>query len=323
MSTIVSWQRKALPISTVFLHRPIVDEYALILASWIKVLLPGWEPEQKKFTVKLTHDVDLINRFENPLNRCRTLAADIVIRHDLCLARENMTGIMNNKKNSLLNDLLNLATLSEQHGMKSTFYLMSALSGRMDVGYNINDSGLKKIIHCLLERGHEIGFHAGYQTYIDEELFLAEKKRVEDAVNCSIKGGRQHYLRFKIPSTWNIWENSGLKYDSTLGYADHEGFRCGTCQPYRPYDLENDKEMDLIEIPLIVMDGTLRDYRKLTPEQGLNIALSLADRCRQVGGTFTILWHNSLPGYWRKWTDVYKQILCSLSDAHKTTITFN
>ncbi len=298
-----------------FLHRPIIDEYALILQSWIKVLLPGWEPVQRRFTVKLTHDVDLINRFQSPFDRCRTLCADIVIRRDLRLARENMTGVLNNKKNSLFNDLVNLANISEQHGLKSSFYFMGALRGRMDIGYNINDSGLKKIIHSLLERGHEIGFHAGYHTYIDEELFIAEKKRVEDAVSCSIKGGRQHYLRFKIPVTWNIWENSGLNYDSTLGYADHEGFRCGTCHPYKPYDLVNDKEMNLTEIPLIIMDGTLRDYRRLNPEQGFRNTLDLIDRCRKVSGTFTILWHNSLPGYWYKWTDVYIRLLDSLTDA--------
>ena len=50
-------------------------------------------------------------------------------------------------------------------------------------------------------------------------------------------GGRQHYLRWKSPDTWRILEKTGLKYDVTLSFADHEGFRCGICFPYKPFDV--------------------------------------------------------------------------------------
>ena len=43
---------------------------------------------------------------------------------------------------------------------------------------------------------------------------------------------RQHYLRWRAPTTWQNWEDAGLDYDSTVGYADHVGFRAGTCYEY-------------------------------------------------------------------------------------------
>jgi len=56
------------------------------------------------------------------------------------------------------------------------------------------------------------------------------------------------------------------------------------CLPSRPFDVEVDRELAVTEIPLIVMDGTLRQYRGLTPAEGEALILALADRCRRVGG---------------------------------------
>jgi hypothetical protein len=132
-------------------------------------------------------------------------------------------------------------------------------------------------------------------------------------------GGRQHFLRFQVPDTWRHWEQVGLSYDATLGYADHEGFRCGTCHPFRPFDVEQNRELDLWEVPLIVMDGTLHNYRQLTPEQGEARILELAHRCQQVEGTFTLLWHNSsLSGDWLPWSKVYRRVIRELAKHHTT-----
>jgi len=72
--------------------------------------------------------------------------------------------------------------------------------------------------------------------------------------------------------------------------------------------------MDILEIPLIVMDGTLRQYRKLTPQEGEERILTLAQRCKNVNGVFTLLWHNtSLFGDWKEWGDMYQRVLPKLA----------
>ena len=88
--------------------------------------------------------------------------------------------------------------------------------------------------------------------------FLAEKSSVDSALKVVARGGRQHYLRFDVSSTWKFWEKGGFAYDSTVGYAEHEGFRCGTCHPYVPFIIDEDRVCRVQEVPLIVMDGTLR-----------------------------------------------------------------
>src|SRR3984957_20968903 len=104
-------------------------------------------------------------------------------------------------------------------------------------------------------------------------------------------GGRQHYLRWS-PHSWIDWENCGLAYDSSVGYAEQIGFKAGTCVPYRPWLFPLNRQADLIEIPLLVMDRTLLEYMTLTKRQATQSIHTVVERCGMVGGVFTILWHN-------------------------------
>jgi len=75
-------------------------------------------------------------------------------------------------------------------------------------------------------------------------------------------------------------------------------------------DLEQGKELPLIERPLIVMEGSLfgENYMNLSHEEAFAHAKMLKDQCRKYGGDFTLLWHNSSFQSERDW-EVYEQIL--------------
>ena len=100
--------------------------------------------------------------------------------------------------------------------------------------YNIENPWIIELIRTIVNRGHEIGYHAGYDTYLDEELTKKEVHLLrtileKNNIKTTINGGRQHYLRWRTPDTFRNWEAAGMKYDSTLGFADMPGFRCGIC----------------------------------------------------------------------------------------------
>ena len=59
-----------------------------------------------------------------------------------------------------------------------------------------------------------------------------------------------------------------------------------------PGSLELNREIDLLEIPLLAMDVTLANYMCLAPEESVALLLQCAQRCKTVGGVFTLLWHN-------------------------------
>ncbi|MBI2649345.1 MAG: hypothetical protein HYW93_06825, partial [Thaumarchaeota archaeon] len=49
--------------------------------------------------------------------------------------------------------------------------------------------------------------------------------------------------------------------------------------------------MRLIEIPLTLMDTTLWGYLKRDETGGLNDIMSVLSKVKEVGGLFTLLWH--------------------------------
>lgn len=81
-----------------------------------------------------------------------------------------------------------------------------------------------------------------------------------------IKIGKQHCLRFEVPTTWQIWENHDMNYDSTLSFADKEGFRCGTYYGYSVFNILTKKRLKLKEYPLIVMDSSFINYQSVKPD---------------------------------------------------------
>ena len=147
------------------------------------------------------------------------------------------------------------------------------------------------------------------------KLFTVEKERLERAAGTTITNARAHYLRVRTPYTWIQMQAAGLRCDESYSFSEHEGFRCGTCYEYQVFDLLQDRALDFYERPLIVMDATLRTYRKLTPTRGFERILSLARICQSVQGTFTLLWHNAcLNREWREWGERLPDLLKTLKD---------
>ena len=149
-------------------------------------------------------------------------------------------------------------------------------------------------------RGHEIGLHPSYCTYRNLDSLKLELSHLKSVVNkigikSDIIGSRMHYLRFIYPDTLRILDVSGISYDTTLGYADCPGFRCGTCFNYRPFDPIVGKSLSIKIIPLVVMDDTIISDKYLglgTSLSALEIITNLKNTCKLFGGTFTLLWHN-------------------------------
>jgi hypothetical protein len=159
--------------------------------------------------------------------------------------------------------------------------------------------------------GVESGIHPGYNTFRAPEKLRREVAVLRDTLGDRPLGGRQHYLRWS-PETWLDWENCGLAYDSSVGFAEQIGFKAGTCIPYQPWLFPLNRQADLIEIPLLVMDRTLLAYMGLSKGQAIHEVNRMVNRCRMVGGVFTILWHNDafLNPFYR---DVYLSLLETLS----------
>jgi len=301
-----------------FLDIPVADLYGLLLREWLKVIVPDWSPVPLHLRINLTHDIDWIHHFSSPGQFARAAGSALLKRRKpgefLRQFKNLYVQIAAPAQDDYIRSIYRLADHSEAYGFSSRFYVMASESSEYQEGYDPSLPALRQCLENLRQRCHEIGIHPGYDTLGNPGQLISEKRRLEKALGENILGGRQHYLRFHVPSTWRHWEQAGLSYDSSMAYAEYAGFRCGTCHPYHPFDVEQDEEMKIQEIPLIAMDTSLRYYQKLSAAEGKNRILVLARRCAEVGGVFTMLWHNtSFSEDWLEWGRMYPDLLSDLS----------
>lgn len=305
-----------------FLDRPIIDEYGLILRAWLRTLLPRWHPKRRRFCIRLSHDIDRPLRLRTPGHVLRAAASDTINFRSLKRVLQTLARYPETKRDWYSDDyaigFYELMELSERFGLQSTFNFMASTRSRYDDGYDPRKQPYRQMIEDVQTRGHEIGLHPGYATYRNKERLLREKARLDEVLQGRRYGSRQHMLRFSVPETWWDLKEVGLSYDSTLGYADYVGFRCGTCHPFQPYDCLRDTEIGFLEIPLIVMDSSLHEdrYMALTPQEGEQRIHRLVQSCKAVEGNFTLLWHNSsLNGKLTPWGEMYRKLIPALAEA--------
>jgi len=121
-------------------------------------------------------------------------------------------------------------------------------------------------------------------------------------------GVRMHWLYFNDTSP-GILEETGFFYDSTLGYNDAAGFRCGTAQVFR---LPGTKR--LLELPMHIQDTALfySSRMGLTEERALGLIFDLMKSSQRFGGVLTINWHTRSLSPERLWDDFYITLLREL-----------
>lgn len=290
-----------------YLDRPIVDEWLFVLGQVIQRVWPGIEIKKHYFTMKVSHDVDSPSLYSFKLWKTiiRMMAGHLLKRRNIKAFLQAPFIKLTTTKQLHNMDPHNtfdwLMDLSEKHGLTSAFYFMCGRTDKTkDADYEVDNKIILNLMNKIYLRGHEIGLHPSYGTFNKPLLLKQEADRLRSVlsslnINSEI-GGRMHYLRWEQPTTLQAWEDAGLTYDSTLCYADIPGFRCGTCFEYPAFNHLTQKMLNLRIRPLIAMECTIIDERYLNlgyGEQSLNKFLELKDKCRQVNGCFTLLWHNS------------------------------
>ncbi len=284
------------------LDRPLVNEYVELLWTLLSRLWPRLRRCRRKATLRLTHDVDLpLCRI--PLSEARRLARrDLRREHaPLVALRRLATAALGGKvppRHDLYNTFDLLMRESESLGVQSAFYFMACnTGGAIDGNYRLDDPWILHLLREISNRGHEIGLHPSYNTFRDPDAVRTEFQSLMAAcaaagVEQEELGGRQHYLRWANPITWQSWEDAGLAYDSTLGFADHAGFRAGTCYEYPVFNLASRRSLRLRERPLIVMDASLLEYQRMPLEAAADEIVRLNSVVKRFDGEMTVLWHN-------------------------------
>jgi len=295
-----------------FLDRPIVNEIVEDLKSKLLELDSSLVFKKREFELILTHDVDDVRFWKSKKQLFRIVVGDILKRRDIKLALNRVIEyylISKSKIKDPFDTFDWLMDRSEELGLKSRFYFMSGGVTNYDNRYDITTQ--KELIERIKKRDHKIGIHPSYNAYSDFEQFKREKELLERVCECRIDEGREHYLRFEVPTTWQIWEDNNMKIDSTCGYADREGFRCGTGDEFSLFNILTRKKLKLKERPLIYMDDNRLERDRIINRDILIETISnLMNKGRDYNTLFTLLFHQNI--FARddiKYKEVYEKIV--------------
>jgi len=204
----------------------------------------------------------------------------------------------------LLNKILDI---EDDYAVRSTFFwLVNSGKGTRRINnadYEIETPAVKKIRSEIISRGWENGLHksAGKDTYVNE---LKKQGELGLAIN------RNHYLITELPNTFDDLESSGIKLDSSMGFPDVMGFRNSYGLPIKPFNIKEKREYNFVEVPLNVMDTTLKFYHNCNSKQAEKKILDFLEK-NKTNALLTILWHNN---YFfdfadKGWLELYKTIL--------------
>ncbi|MDA7869549.1 polysaccharide deacetylase family protein [Akkermansiaceae bacterium] len=290
-----------------FLHRPLADEYRMLILNMIKTLWPGFILPKVESTFKVSCDVD--HPFDMSTRSLsaflRTFGADIIKRQSFPLALKRFLNYTLGQFNgSRFDPYFNFdwyMRLCEEFGHTVTFYFISGQSaGAIDGYYRIREQRVLNLLKIISERGHKIGMHGSYNTFRDPARLKKERAELIEAlenagVASKVVDNRQHYLRWDAACTPDHLCSAGFQVDSTGGYADCPGFKFGTSQMFQMWSWQEMRPLKLYQKPLIAMEGSLLSplYLGLNEIEAMELLRELRNKTQRYGGEFSLLWHNS------------------------------
>ncbi len=240
--------------------------------------LKGLKIRHFKTKVFVSHDIDTIygSLFQDGLWALRRGRLDVIFRLII-----NTFLLRPNWKN-----MDKIMKINDEYDLKSTFFWLACkgkgVQGIMNADYRANRlSSLKKKISS---NGHFNGMHKSCTEYsLNEELEILP---IENHSN------RYHFLKFQVPGQWEELNDSKIKMDASLGFAERYGFRNNYGLPFRPYNIRTGTSYDFVEVPLNLMDGTFHRYLKIPVNETAGRIIGFFEK-NSMNSVISLLWHNT------------------------------
>ncbi|MBN1951636.1 MAG: polysaccharide deacetylase family protein [Bacteroidales bacterium] len=294
-----------------FLRLPIIDLWCIKLADFLGIRHACKKIEPGNYRFQLTVDIDQpwLYLHKGAAYSAGALARDLLRFRFADLLSRIMTLL------KLIPDPGDTFDYLEGKGRGLTYpiryFALCRRKGDHDINRSLNRRVFKELLRRL-DASKSLGIHPSYSSFSSGANLDEELKWLEETLGRKVTLSRQHYLLFSFPDTCRGLLARGIKEDYSMGYSSQTGFRTGLARSCNFYDLLKEEETNLRLFPLMVMDRTLKDYLKLSPEKALEEFEHYIDQIRAVGGEFICLWHNdalSDRGEWKGWRPLFEAVI--------------
>jgi len=292
-----------------WLNRPLVNEWAIWLASELKKAFPDFSYERPLYQCIPTIDVD------NAFAYChkgffRNLGGAIrdVLLNRRSLVSERMACLMR-KREDPFNTFDWIHQVHRKYGLSARWFFLGGSYGRYDKNISLAHPAMQKIILDCASNGL-VGIHPSYHSFNNEKRMKREKELAEAVLRKSVTMSRQHFLRIRFPETFRSLIRIGIREDYSLGYSSHPGFRAGIASPFFFYDLLTEETTGLMLYPFAFMDRTFYGPDGQVSDSAAGITGNIIRTVQRVKGHLMFIFHNetfACPG--TGWRDFYTEML--------------
>jgi hypothetical protein len=293
------------------LQTPLVNIWCQKLGQKLQDSFSDLALKKRKYQFVPTYDIDAAWAYKHK-GFYRSVGAYMkdLIKFD----KEEMkyrTKVLSSKRPDPFDTFSLQLELQKSYKLRPVYFILFAAYGLNDKNISVRNPHFRNLIKQLGDYA-EIGIHPSYASFSDKKALRNEIAALSAVVNRQIIKSRQHFLRLSLPETYQNLVDLDITDDYTMGYAQQPGFRAGIADSFLFYDLDHDVPTNLRIHPFTVMDGTLRDYMQLSPQEAIEQIKALIKTVKSVDGTFISLWHNeslSNEKRWKGWLDVYLQLV--------------
>ncbi|MDP4292166.1 MAG: polysaccharide deacetylase family protein [Bacteroidota bacterium] len=294
-----------------FLQKPVVNIWAARIGNFLQQRYPDLKIQKRHFNLIPTIDIDSAFAIRNK-GFVRVLGGLLksLYGHDRENVRQRIQVLLGKEKDPFDSFDFQLK-IQQKYNFRPIYFILIGDYGSYDKNIPYLNKPFCDIIKHLADYA-DVGIHPSYASNDEPELLKTEVQRLSGILNREIHGSRQHFLRLEVPATYHNLLRLDIYNDYTMGYASQPGFRASICDPFPFYDLDMEIETPLVIHPFMIMDGTLVDYLRLSPDKGFKYIRQLIDEVKAVEGTFMCLWHNESlggQGRWAGWPEVYEKMI--------------
>ena len=198
-----------------------------------------------------------------------------------------------------------------RYNLSPVYFFLLANYGGLDKAVPIHNKKFQELI-LLHSQKHKVGIHPSFSSFFDFTVLENEIATLAELLSQDVTNSRFHFVKFALPNNYENLIKLNVTDDYSMGYPSRIGFRCGYAGEYQFFNLQTNRATSLVIHPFQVMDAALNSYMKLSPDDAVFQTRQIIDKIKEVGGTFSLLWHNeSLCNYgaWQGWAPVYEQIV--------------
>lgn len=295
-----------------FLHLPLINIWLEDFRKWLAEKNRLFESPSTRFNFLPTYDIDMAWSYRNKGFKRNTGALLLLLMKLRFRKIHQRIRVLRRRHPDPFDSYDWMDELHKSLQLDPVyFFLVAKEKGRHDKNIDPSNAEFRELIIDLAGK-YKLGLHPSWISGDHPILLSKEKHWLESIAGRSINSSRQHFIRFRLPVTYQRLLACGITEEYSMGYGSINGFRASIAGIFYWYDLKHEERTNLRIHPFCFMDANAFYEQKLSAQEAFVELKSFRSVIQSVKGTMITIWHNSFLGTaeeFKGWKEVYREFI--------------